>query len=81
MTIEPLGPRPSIREDMDLAFGAVARMTLAPPSFWSSAAALVAGAVKVDVGAEFFGERRAFFAAADGGDAMPRKRPSLTRSR
>src|SRR5215469_10101549 len=35
----PEGPRPSINWDIDFEFGAVARMTCAPPSFWSSAAA------------------------------------------
>ena len=38
----PLGPRPAMSSDMALELGAVARMTWAPPSFWSSSAGLVA---------------------------------------
>jgi hypothetical protein len=40
--ILPFVPSPSISDDIALALGAVARMTRAPPSFCSSAAAFVA---------------------------------------
>ena len=37
--ILPFGPKPSISSDIALEFGAVARITCAPPSFCNSAAA------------------------------------------
>src|SRR6516162_2936023 len=52
-TSVPLAPRPPISADIDFPLGAVARITLAPPSFCNSAAGSVAPLAK-KLGADIY---------------------------